>query len=374
MPLLDALQNIYGNGGAGDPLIGIGMGLLSRRGGEGLAQGFQNVAAMTDLSNQRRRQNSLDKLAQDRETRQQAWQEWQQKHQLQQDAAAQSNADRSYGLQVKQFDANQAHQNQPSLVDVPQADGTTLKQWITPGGVPGAAVGAPVKQRTPATEVMERENAQFQARKAQGAELGLQGDDLTRFAATGQLTNPTEKVTNDQANAALFSRRMAASNDILSRPEIYQSGTGWGGAWNKAAENIPLAGNAMVSKEYQQNRQAQEDFINSVLRRESGAAISSSEYDHANRQYFPQPGDSPEVIAQKAANRQNAMKGILGAAAPSFQKQFANERAKPQGSVELNPIPAEVLSQAKMALAKKPEARELIIQRLRENGYDPSGL
>lgn len=374
MPLLDALTNIYGNGGAGDPLIGIGMGLLSRRGGEGLAQGFQNVAAMTDLSNQRRRQNSLDKLAQDRETRQQAWQEWQQKHQLQQDAAAQSNADRSFGLQQEQFRANQAHQNQPSLIDVPQADGTVVKQWITPGGVPGATVGAPVKQRTPGMDVMERENAQFQARKAQGAELGLQGDDLTRFAATGQLSNPSEKVTNDQANAALFSRRMAASNDILSRPEISQSGTGLGGAWNKMAENIPLVGNAMVPKEYQQNRQAQEDFINSVLRRESGAAISSSEYDHANRQYFPQPGDSPEVIAQKAANRQNAMKGILGAASPSFQKQFANERAKPQGSVELNPIPAEVLSQAKMALAKKPEARELIIQRLRENGYDPSGL
>ena len=333
MALLDALKDIYGAGGAGDPLIGIGMGLLSQRGGAGIAQGMQNVAAMTDLSNQRQRQNALDKLAQEREARQAAWQEWQGKHQLDQDGVAQNNADRSFGLQ-------QQHANQPSLVEVPQADGTVVKQWIAPGGVAGATVGAPVKQRTPATDIMERERAQFDARKLQGNELGLQGDDLTRFAATGQLTNPNEKVTNDQANAALFSRRMAAANDILKRPEIYQSGTGWGGAGNQIAAGIPIVGNAMVSKEYQQNRQAQEDFINAVLRRESGAAISSGEYSHANRQYFPQVGDSPEVIAQKAANRENAMKGILGAAAPSFQKQFGTERDKGKA----NDLPAPSVS------------------------------
>ena len=63
MALLDALKDIYGNGGAGDPLIGIGMGLLSQRNvGQGLAQGFQNVAATSQLAEQKKRQELQDNL------------------------------------------------------------------------------------------------------------------------------------------------------------------------------------------------------------------------------------------------------------------------------------------------------------------------
>jgi len=38
-----------------------------------------------------------------------------------------------------------------------------------------------------------------------------------------------------------------------------------------------------------------------VLRKESGAAIAASEFDNAEKQYFPQPGDSDQVISQKRA-------------------------------------------------------------------------
>ena len=64
MPILDGfnstfdfergLNNIYGQGGVGDPLIALGTGLLSRRNvGEGLAQGFQNIQANQLLQRQR---------------------------------------------------------------------------------------------------------------------------------------------------------------------------------------------------------------------------------------------------------------------------------------------------------------------------------
>ena len=67
MPLLDdftnGLKNIYGAGGAGDPLISIGMGLLSQRGvGRGLAAGFQNAAAMSQVANERSQQELRNKL------------------------------------------------------------------------------------------------------------------------------------------------------------------------------------------------------------------------------------------------------------------------------------------------------------------------
>ncbi|MGB0855392.1 MAG: hypothetical protein ACPGSI_18995, partial [Pikeienuella sp.] len=47
-----------------------------------------------------------------------------------------------------------------------------------------------------------------------------------------------------------------------------------------------------------------------ILRRESGAVISDEEFENANVQYFPVPGDSPEVIAQKRRNRENAIEGL----------------------------------------------------------------
>jgi 3-deoxy-D-arabino-heptulosonate 7-phosphate (DAHP) synthase len=61
----------------------------------------------------------------------------------------------------------------------------------------------------------------------------------------------------------------------------------------------------------QQVEQAQRDFINAVLRRESGAVISNDEFANGRRQYFPQPGDTPQVIEQKRRNREMAIQGIM---------------------------------------------------------------
>jgi hypothetical protein len=77
---------------------------------------------------------------------------------------------------------------------------------------------------------------------------------------------------------------------------------------------VPIAGNYMISKEYQQYSQAKRNFINSILRQESGAAIGKDEFANAEQQYFPQPGEGPEVIAQKAANRRRVIEGLQVAA------------------------------------------------------------
>jgi hypothetical protein len=61
--------------------------------------------------------------------------------------------------------------------------------------------------------------------------------------------------------------------------------------------------NQLKSAERQQFEQAKRNFINAVLRRESGAVIADSEFDNAAQQYFAQPGDSPEALLLKAQNR-----------------------------------------------------------------------
>jgi len=61
--------------------------------------------------------------------------------------------------------------------------------------------------------------------------------------------------------------------------------------------------NQFKSENEQRYEQATRNFINAVLRRESGAVIADSEFANAEQQYFPQPGDTEGVIAQKRANR-----------------------------------------------------------------------
>lgn len=130
-------------------------------------------------------------------------------------------------------------------------------------------------------------------------------------------TGKPEKPTEGQSNAALYARRMTEANEILSKPEVTAA---MQSRMQSGIHKLP-GGNSMVLKEFQLADQAKRNFINSVLRRESGAVISPEEFANADLQYFPQPGDSFEVIRQKEQNRQTAIEGITSAAGPAAPKQ-----------------------------------------------------
>jgi hypothetical protein len=112
-------------------------------------------------------------------------------------------------------------------------------------------------------------------------------------------------LTVDAAKNTGFLLRAQDSAEILNALE--SEGTDLGA---KIANGIPILGNYLQTPEYRQYDQARRDFINAVLRRESGAVIADSEFANAERQYFPQPGDDPATIAQKRLNRTNAIAGF----------------------------------------------------------------
>lgn len=123
--------------------------------------------------------------------------------------------------------------------------------------------------------------------------------------------------TEFQGKSAIFGARAQEADRILSGLGTDFSPGGINA--KNAASRVPVVGgiaeagaNAMLSTNSQKAEQAQRDFVNAVLRLESGAAIGKDEFDNAKRQYFPQPGDSQEVIAQKAANRKLQIQGLLG--------------------------------------------------------------
>ena len=77
----------------------------------------------------------------------------------------------------------------------------------------------------------------------------------------------------------------------------------------KALGMLPY-GSALQSDVVQQQEQAERNFINATLRKESGAAIADSEYASAQKQYLPQPGDTAATLEQKRQNRVAALRGI----------------------------------------------------------------
>jgi hypothetical protein len=120
------------------------------------------------------------------------------------------------------------------------------------------------------------------------------------------------KPLNDvQSKALQFGTRMQAAGSVLDG--LASKGVDQPGLIKRAADAVGIGGaaNWTQSGEQQQVEQAQRDFINAVLRRESGAAIADSEFSNARQQYFPQVGDNPEVIAQKRKNREIATAGVL---------------------------------------------------------------
>lgn len=124
--------------------------------------------------------------------------------------------------------------------------------------------------------------------------------------------------TADQAKSGGYADRMMAANGLIDK--FGSAGTDWVQTGRGA---IPVVGNAVSSPEYQQLVQAKRDFVNAKLRQESGAAISQSEFDNADKQYFPQPGDKPETLKNKAELRSRVIYGM---------QQEAGNKYKPMGA------------------------------------------
>lgn len=136
-------------------------------------------------------------------------------------------------------------------------------------------------------------------------------------------TGPT--YNNDQAKAAGFADRMKSSENVLK--ETQGQGTD---KFQTALEYLPFGSdNLFQSEDRKQYEQAKRDFINAILRRESGAAIGKDEFSSADAQYFPQPGDTDAIIQQKAANRATALQGVERAAGQGYQI----EQQQQQGGV-----------------------------------------
>lgn len=108
--------------------------------------------------------------------------------------------------------------------------------------------------------------------------------------------NPAPKPqTQAQVVAQGYAQRANAANATISK---------LGGQFT---DTFAIGGSLptiLQSPDRQAYEQAKREFINAVLRPESGASISPSEFDSAAKEYFPQQGDSTSAVYNKAVDRQ----------------------------------------------------------------------
>lgn len=133
-------------------------------------------------------------------------------------------------------------------------------------------------------------------------------------------SNPNN-ITADQRKTGSFAKRLESANAIIDANE--EAATSY---FQSGLSMTPLIGNSLISSERQQIEQAQRDFVNAQLRRESGATIQDTEFENAKKQYFPQPGEGQDVIEQKRKARQLAIENMKREAGAAFQTTPIEDR------------------------------------------------
>lgn len=126
------------------------------------------------------------------------------------------------------------------------------------------------------------------ASKRGWAGLKLEGDKFA-LSKTGADKPPTE----DQAKTGFNADRMAGASAIIGRLEN-------SGHFNPTLVGPLGAMGATNSREY---NAAKREWSDGIIRMTTGAAATKQEIDAVDQAYFPQIGDAPAVIAQKAARR-----------------------------------------------------------------------
>ena len=180
-----------------------------------------------------------------------------------------------------------------------------------------------VVPKSQAGQVIEREDGTFLVDTRTGASKPVVGPQ-------GQPLVGGKPLTETQSNATAFGMRAVEANKILK--DIEKSGTtttggirtvvsGTLGAIPLVGENLEAKSNAALnftaSADQQKTDQARRNFVTAILRKESGAAISPSEFANEEKKYFPQIGDSKETIKQKQDARELAIKALEVQAGPT---------------------------------------------------------
>lgn len=173
-----------------------------------------------------------------------------------------------------------------------------------------------------------------QAKKGQGFEVTTADGTTVKYGG-GNSGAPTKLTEGQSKDLVYFERATGAS------PLIDQHQGSLTSLPQRGFDAIPGVGNMLVSEDYQKGRQAAAEWLAAILRKDTGAAITSQEFDLYGPMYLPMPGDGPETLAQKKDARkraEGAIKRGLGTAEVIAEEMLAQREAQ-KGSSGIPPAP-----------------------------------
>jgi hypothetical protein len=145
-------------------------------------------------------------------------------------------------------------------------------------------------------------------------------------------------LTEGQSKDTVYATRAQGALDTLD-----QFGNALTSPIERAADYDPTGVvRSKQTPEFQKAQQAGQEFSQALLRKDSGAAITKEETAEYGKVYLPQPGDGPELLAQKKVARRRALEalkaGMPAQAILNQEKALANTQAATGGG----PPPAAV--------------------------------
>jgi hypothetical protein len=141
-------------------------------------------------------------------------------------------------------------------------------------------------------------------------------------------------LNESQGKAAVFHSQMVGANNELN--DVYAKGFNPNKPQSQATTS--MAGgifNFLTPASAQQAKQAQNQWTEAYLRFKTGAGTNAHEIEANRKTYFPDIGDSPAVVAQKARMREQAQNDIAMAAGPQGARMGVQSNPIPS-----NPIPS----------------------------------
>lgn len=191
---------------------------------------------------------------------------------------------------------------------------TKLKLFIDSGAI-GAFTDADIKKYAAQTGLEESQLKAIRS-KAKSPELSIitetdangtvrgidknTGNTVWSLSGAGKPAQPVD-VKEFQGQYATFANRLEQGIPILAQlvPAIQGYDPVKLQAAITASDFAPVLANKLIPDNVKSYLQAARNVINAVLRKESGAVISPSEFQTARAQYLVMPGDSNDIVKQK---------------------------------------------------------------------------
>lgn len=232
-----------------------------------------------------------------------------------------------------------------------QAEQERLAQGTIPAGyrrtaegmeaIPGGPADAPAETFRQATP---EQAAQYGASGGQfgpdgrfypinppsGMSVETMPDGTMRMIQGPGAGKPGGALTEGQSKDAVFSTRARGA-----LPTIDEFGEALTNPIAQGVSGLP-GGNYMVGENFQRAQQAGNEFLQAILRKDTGAAITSQEVAEYGSVYLPRPGDSPATLQQKQQSRQRALAAIEAGMPPAaiLQQEQALIQSGTPGAVQ----------------------------------------